>query len=1744
MQYNTHTGSAGAGSVEQKMDFVVGIANMTVPGFAAVESGFANLTAAGMRTSGALNSAMSTTQAAVMAMGGASALALGMMTAEAMKFQREMAMVKGLLENISDTDFAKLTDAAKRMSVTFGEAPADIAKGLQALARAGVEDANDQINLMTSGIRLAKVEGIGIEESNKVLITMKNLWQDSYDNVERYANALAHAANISPTTVPQLRTALSYFGGAAAENWTPEESLSAISAMASKGVEGSMAGTALRSFSSFLIRDAPKSEKALKKLGLSVNDLWESTPTGAREKLKPLEDIILMMTQASISRGMGRGDLAKVLSEFASPRMVQQYIKLFPTQKELEEGTWQFANFNKRMKETYDIGERFNMILGTTQEKLKQTVASIRILAINVGEKMLPAFSFALDIFKGFINALANSQVAVTGLALGLSALAVAGAVVVGKWAWDIVAKAWTDATNIFSKGISGLIDVLRSESVIVDKNTASYVANAAARNLAAGGVGPYPMRDVEGWAQARAEGLAGKHGAGKMGKGAGFYGNRALDLEDVFFGSMMAEDIGRAYKGGGWRGMNAPMPARTWEAYARDVLGLKGVEGGINTLKGIPPEQGLARQKFILEELATQHGKNQRAYMSATSKLRTLEYGGATAEEITKAKSRLTSSKAEMLATAAVMADYNNIIGGKGERAGLRAILGGYGTKAKGFLGKWGTVGGALASKGIFAEQVAGVAAGTPFSATLSTLPGIISSLPVLGVVAGVAARAIVGLALTFKHLGDQIEENTKKAKKFTQEATKLESKANKLQGELDKSKPGAPGYFEKLQDLHKTNDELDAMYRKIATVNREVYNAKAWQPWNWAEWRSDKGPSWYGTLGTSIIGTLSPSKWKSGENLTKMLGLEPSFGATWMSGPQEQMFSEAYKVEKKRQTAIATLNNAHNGQMASIEEQYKKGRFKNEDEYLKARNSQIERYNNKRKTLDTQYDRQTSKIVGPQNVDATRRMYQMEERLKTARLQAINAVMKMMSVVFQLITLPLTIFGGGAFKASTDNVSDRTENLSGQINKMAKQMESAAQRIENFAKAINNIANPIMYTIYVISHFVAFMKGLISWAINPVNWFTKKPPNPIPEGYGTWLDKNAKGEDHYNPGELEDSALQKGYDWVKSGQAGQDIEAGIKDIPNKIRGGVQGTKEKISGAYRSIVGAPHRLWNSIFGPRTKKTPEEKRIEEEARKAGKKPGEYYPAAEGQSKETAQEESDKKKMQFGLHSPFTINAGTSGTMAGASTLIFPDLDPKKTRETAKKTAKDILGENSDYSNYNKEFSKWFSSRDTSVSDAFEKKHAETMKNPNIYTPREELELEKRNKKINIPPYDTAPVDEFGNPMTKGGKWIKWNKDQNILSSKSDSPDQGNSSSKSNTTDDLLQQMNETLDKIAENTSGATGDGQKGFKEKWKEKKEQAGEKAKDYWQQAKEKGRETKDSLRSMWEDTDNKYRAGIEENLFGVGKPFKKKGGIFGREGIVEGLLGKEHQNKYRNILNNVEKTVFGESGEGGIAKALGRVGEGDWDTLSEVFGSEGYAGQILGKGKEFFGKGGGFSNIIGKGGPLSKVVGGVLGEGGILGGLAGEGGILAGLLGEGGLLAGLTGVEGGLLAFGLADIWNPLGWAALGISGALAAAELLKSTFGFKKHSPFTVWKGQAGTMPGAMPGSGDAFSIRFPELDSEKMAKKVTDAGASVAASSSSGGIVIENLIVQRASEDAEEIQKTIKTGLVDLARELGV
>jgi hypothetical protein len=199
--------------------------------------------------------------------------------------------------------------------------------------------------------------------------------------------------------------------------------------------------------------------------------------------------------------------------------------------------------------------------------------------------------------------------------------------------------------------------------------------------------------------------------------------------------------------------------------------------------------------------------------------------------------------------------------------------------------------------------------------------------------------------------------------------------------------------------------------------------------------------------------------------------------------------------------------------------------------------------------------------------------------------------------------------------------------------------------------------------------------------------------------------------------------------------------------------------------------------------------------------------------------------------------------------------------------------------------------------------------------------------------------------------------------------------------------------------------------------------------------------------------------------------------------------------------------------------------------------------------------GKAGGMAGMAGKlGGKLLKKIpgiGAIASAGSLIGdimsGQATAGSTISNLIGTvGGLIPGfgtLASIGGDLLGGGIDALGGLLGGkGGKGLGGLLGGlgplGGLLGGIFGFKKHSPFTVWKGQGGSMP---TGSSD-FSVKFPELDAEKLAAKVKDAGAHVAAQNTSGGVTIQNLVVERASESPEEIQRVIRTGLVDLMREL--
>lgn len=453
---------AGMGDAE-RLDFIVSMTNLTWPAVAAIVGNFQTLTGVGMRATQQLNAGFTSAQSGLLAMGGVASIALYDMTQKAMEFNREMAMVKGLIGDITSREMAQLSSMAKKLATDFGEAPSEIARGFQMIARAGIADASDQIKVLTNGMRLAKIEGYDVASAVQHVITATNLFGDTYSNVERYASAIAHAANVSVTSAPKIAEALKYVGGAAKEHFSIEETLAAIATLSQKGVEGSTAGISIRSFMVYLMREMPKSQKALTQLGLSFDDFWVKAGNGTRIRLKPLQDIIMMMSQAANLKGMGRGDLMRFLAQFGEPRQMQQYIKLFPTDEELKNGTWQLSNFNSEMQKTYDMQERLNNVLSSTQEKWNQFTASLQAMEISIGEGVLPGLSMVLDLGKGVATAVSESKVAAQGLTLVLTGLAASAGILAVSWAKGAVFHMFSSAANKLKGTLGELVGVIKT---------------------------------------------------------------------------------------------------------------------------------------------------------------------------------------------------------------------------------------------------------------------------------------------------------------------------------------------------------------------------------------------------------------------------------------------------------------------------------------------------------------------------------------------------------------------------------------------------------------------------------------------------------------------------------------------------------------------------------------------------------------------------------------------------------------------------------------------------------------------------------------------------------------------------------------------------------------------------------------------------------------------------------------------------------------------------------------------------------------------------------------------------------------------------------------------------------------------------------------------------------------------------------------------------------------------------------
>ncbi|EPB2819306.1 phage tail tape measure protein, partial [Escherichia coli] len=222
--------------------------------------------------------------------------AAGRFLQPAIGFGKEMSRVQALTRiDQNSPQFKALREQALKLGSETPFTASDAASGQSFLAMAGFTPQAIQAALpgvlnmaLAGGVELGETADIG---SN--ILTQFNLTADQMDRV---GDTLTAAFTRTNTDLRALGETMKYTGPVAAKLGISLEEAAAMAGMlASNGLRGSDAGTAMRASLSRLASPPKAAADALKELGVSVAD--------ARGKMRPMEDVLLDLYKATQKYG-------------------------------------------------------------------------------------------------------------------------------------------------------------------------------------------------------------------------------------------------------------------------------------------------------------------------------------------------------------------------------------------------------------------------------------------------------------------------------------------------------------------------------------------------------------------------------------------------------------------------------------------------------------------------------------------------------------------------------------------------------------------------------------------------------------------------------------------------------------------------------------------------------------------------------------------------------------------------------------------------------------------------------------------------------------------------------------------------------------------------------------------------------------------------------------------------------------------------------------------------------------------------------------------------------------------------------------------------------------------------------------------------------------------------------------------------------------------------------------------------
>jgi len=320
--------------------------------------------------------------------------AFGVATHAAASFEQGMNRVLALT-SAGESDFAALSAQAKKLGATTMFSARQSADAMGNFALAGF-DAKKIIGAMPATLDLAAAGQLDVATASDIAAKIMAGMGMEADELGHAVDVLAKAFTTSNTDLVQLGEAMKYVGPVAkTAGYSLEETAAAIQVLSNAGMQGGMAGTALRGIMSKLSGATPETTKVFKSLGVETKTAFG--------ELRPLADIFDDLNAAMA--GKGEGDKMMLMMKAFGQRAGPALLEL------LSQGGDAVRDYQRALEDAGGTAKRIaDVQMRGLSGQITKLKSAFEGLLIAVGEKTLPFFTKLAERITSLASAMTESN--------------------------------------------------------------------------------------------------------------------------------------------------------------------------------------------------------------------------------------------------------------------------------------------------------------------------------------------------------------------------------------------------------------------------------------------------------------------------------------------------------------------------------------------------------------------------------------------------------------------------------------------------------------------------------------------------------------------------------------------------------------------------------------------------------------------------------------------------------------------------------------------------------------------------------------------------------------------------------------------------------------------------------------------------------------------------------------------------------------------------------------------------------------------------------------------------------------------------------------------------------------------------------------------------------------------------------------------------------------------------------------